>query len=251
MADTRSRSRSPRRSTDPESRRERSRSPRRDGNDSDSRGASRRSRSRSPRRDAKSKSDFSKAFKWKSKDGGSRAGGGAADRDEREYRQRDMDSYRPRRYGGKDDRERNSDRNRERERREGADTSKVSEKFGGTSVKEKFGTGIGGGGDAAAPKDGAGKAKPASKPAVAKTKTPMTYILVTVNDRLGTKATIPCLPSDTVGDFKKLVAAHIGRQPHEIMLKRQGERPFKDFITLGDYGVSSGVQLDLELDTGD
>lgn len=76
-------------------------------------------------------------------------------------------------------------------------------------------------------------------------------MIVTVNDRLGTKASMPCLPSDTVGDFKKIVAAHIGRKPHEIMLKRQGERPFKDFITLGDYGVSNGVQLDLELDTGD
>jgi hypothetical protein len=79
----------------------------------------------------------------------------------------------------------------------------------------------------------------------------MTYIIVTVNDRLGTKASIPCLASDTVGDFKKMVAAHVGRQPHEIMLKRQGERPFKDFLTLEDYGVSSGVQLDLELGTGD
>lgn len=48
-----------------------------------------------------------------------------------------------------------------------------------------------------------------------------------------------------------MVAARIGRQPHEIMLKRQGERPFKDHLTLNDYGVSNGVQLDLELDTGD
>ena len=45
--------------------------------------------------------------------------------------------------------------------------------------------------------------------------------------------------------FKAQVAARIGRQPHEIMLKRQGERPFKDQLTLEDYGVSNGVQLDL------
>lgn len=76
-------------------------------------------------------------------------------------------------------------------------------------------------------------------------------ILVTVNDRLGTKAQIPCLASDTIGDFKKIVAMKIGRKPHEIMVKRQGERPFKDMLTLEDYGVGSGVQLDLELDTGD
>lgn len=112
----------------------------------------------------------------------------------------------------------------------------MKDKFGNSSnIKDKFGD--------SAPKD---KPKAAPAPTV-----PVTYILVTVNDRLGTKATIPALPSDTVGDFKKMVAAHIGRQPHEIMLKRQGERPFKDFITLGDYGVSSGVQLDLELDTGE
>ena len=76
-------------------------------------------------------------------------------------------------------------------------------------------------------------------------------ILVTINDRLGTKAQIPCLASDPVALFKKQVAARIGRQPHEILLKRQGERPFKDGLTLEDYGVSNGVQLDLELDTGD
>ena len=76
-------------------------------------------------------------------------------------------------------------------------------------------------------------------------------IVVNVNDRLGTKAAIPCLASDPVGLFKMQVAAKIGRQPHEIMLKRQGERPFKDSLTLEDYGVSNGIQLDLELDTGD
>ncbi|KAG8629452.1 hypothetical protein KVT40_003317 [Elsinoe batatas] len=76
-------------------------------------------------------------------------------------------------------------------------------------------------------------------------------IIVHINDRLGTKAAIPCLASDPVKAFKAMVAARIGRQPHEIMLKRQGERPFKDQLTLEDYGVSNGVQLDLELDTGD
>ena len=62
--------------------------------------------------------------------------------------------------------------------------------------------------------------------------------------------------------FKAQVAARIGREPHEILLKRQGERPFKDQLTLQvcicpchiselaltypqDYGVSNGVQLDL------
>lgn len=76
-------------------------------------------------------------------------------------------------------------------------------------------------------------------------------IIVHVNDRLGTKAAIPCLASDPIKLFKAQVAARIGREPHEILLKRQGERPFKDQLTLEDYGVSNGVQLDLEVDTGD
>ncbi|KAI1911619.1 ribose-phosphate pyrophosphokinase [Ophidiomyces ophidiicola] len=72
-------------------------------------------------------------------------------------------------------------------------------------------------------------------------------IVVHVNDRLGTKAAIPCLASDPIRLFKAQVAARIGREPHEILLKRQGERPFKDQLTLEDYGVSNGVQLDLEM----
>ena len=62
-----------------------------------------------------------------------------------------------------------------------------------------------------------------------------------------------CLPADLLSLelFKAQVAARIGRQPHEIMLKRQSERPFKDQLTLEDYGISNGVQLDLEIDTGD
>lgn len=67
----------------------------------------------------------------------------------------------------------------------------------------------------------------------------------------GTKAAIPCLGSDLIKHFKIMVAARIGRDPSEIMLRRQGERPFKDHLSLDDYGVSNGVQLDLELDTGD
>ncbi|KAI5302591.1 hypothetical protein KEM55_001003, partial [Ascosphaera atra] len=69
-------------------------------------------------------------------------------------------------------------------------------------------------------------------------------MVVNVNDRLGTKAAIPCFGSDSIRDFKKIVAAQIGRDPHEILIKRQGERPFKDMLTLADYGVSNGVQLD-------
>jgi hypothetical protein len=87
------------------------------------------------------------------------------------------------------------------------------------------------------------KEKKEEKPVAAVPQEPM--IVVNVNDRLGTKAAIPCLASDPVKLFKAMVAARIGREPHEILLKRQGERPFKDQLTLADYGVSNGVQLDL------
>ncbi|KAF7719792.1 Uncharacterized protein PECH_006895 [Penicillium ucsense] len=93
------------------------------------------------------------------------------------------------------------------------------------------------------------KEKKEKKPAMPQSSEPM--IVVHVNDRLGTKAAIPCLASDPIKLFKAQVAARIGREPHEILLKRQGERPFKDQLTLEDYGVSNGVQLDLEVGTGD
>ena len=86
-------------------------------------------------------------------------------------------------------------------------------------------------------------------PVAARSTEPM--IIVYVNDRLGTKKAVPCFASDPIKDFKVIVASMIGRQPHEILLKRQGERPFKDMLTLRDYGVSNNVQLDLEVDTGD
>ncbi len=93
--------------------------------------------------------------------------------------------------------------------------------------------------------------KPPNPPIPTASSSSELMILVTVNDRLGSKTKIPCYASDPIKAFKMMVAAKIGRKPHEIMLKRQGERPMKDFLTLEDYGVSSGVQLDLELDTGD
>lgn len=76
-------------------------------------------------------------------------------------------------------------------------------------------------------------------------------IRVFVNNRLGTKAEILCSPSDSVGDFKMLAAMRLGLKVESIMLKRQGQRPLKDRITLQDYEIGCGSSLDLELDTGD
>lgn len=44
---------------------------------------------------------------------------------------------------------------------------------------------------------------------------------------------VKCSPKDTVGDFKKLVAAQIGTDPHKIVLKKW-YKEYKDHITLED-----------------
>lgn len=93
--------------------------------------------------------------------------------------------------------------------------------------------------------------KPREKKAAAAPVSNEPMIIVSINDRLGTKTQVPCLPSDPIKVLKAMVAAKIGRPVHEIMLKRQGERPFHDQLTLADYAISNGVQIDLELNTGD
>jgi hypothetical protein len=120
----------------------------------------------------------------------------------------------------------------------------VADKFG---ITDKFGP-TKKGGDGKDIETSKAPERPPAQP-VAAASEPM--IIVHVNDRLGTKAAIPCLASDPIRLFKAQIAARIGREPHEILLKRQGERPFKDQLTLEDYGISNGVQLDLEVDTGD
>ncbi|KUI67101.1 Ubiquitin-like modifier HUB1 [Cytospora mali] len=218
----------------------------------------RRSRSRSPPRKSKKTS----GFKWKQKPSNADVDDNRRDdrrsrydddrrgpssrsnyRDDyRRDRDRDRDggdTYRPRDRDGDRDRDRDRDRGgyarrrsrspqRDRDRRERSRDRDRDSKPPRREKKEKA---------------------PVAAPAVAADGEEM--IIVHVNDRLGTKAAIPCFGSDNVGAFKVMVAARIGREPHEILLKRQGERPFKDHITLGDYGVSNGVQLDLEVDTGD
>jgi hypothetical protein len=124
----------------------------------------------------------------------------------------------------------------------------VEDKFG---IAEKFGTSTSSNKKVAEDGDGNGDKPPERAPPAPSANHGEPMIIVHVNDRLGTKAAIPCLASDPIKLFKAQVAARIGRQPHEILLKRQGERPFKDQLTLEDYGVSNGVQIDLEIDTGE
>ncbi|KAJ5749265.1 uncharacterized protein N7511_010961 [Penicillium nucicola] len=194
-----------------------------------------RSRSRSPRPRDNGDRDRSKksgGFRWKDKSDKIRTDDSRGDerRLERGYRDRPRSPRRDRdgdRYGGSRDRSRDRDQRRRDDRdapREGGEMKEKTEK------KEK-------------------KEKKQKKPVMPQSSEPM--IVVHVNDRLGTKAAIPCLASDPIKLFKAQVAARIGREPHEILLKRQGERPFKDQLTLEDYGVSNGVQLDLEVGTGE
>ncbi|KAJ6021705.1 hypothetical protein N7540_007209 [Penicillium herquei] len=185
-----------------------------------------RSRSRSPRRQEGDRSRTKKTggFRWKEK---RRDDDTREDRKlDRGYRERDERPRSPRRDRDSDrygDRPRDSDRDRRRDDREAPREDRAEKQD-----KEK---------------------KKKKKPVIPQSSEPM--IVVYVNDRLGTKAEIPCLASDPIKLFKAQVAARIGREPHEILLKRQGERPFKDQLTLEDYGVSNGVQLDLEVGTGD
>ncbi|KAL9008446.1 MAG: hypothetical protein Q9173_006428 [Seirophora scorigena] len=235
-----------------------------------------RSRSRSPpprrRTDDRPRASAS-GFRWKDKSSqpsddhydrrhdNRRLERGYRDRDARERdRDRDRDRYRERedqRDGGRPHREQRDHRHDDREgprsqhearrdegelRRKGGE--RPDDNDDDDARRDPFGEN---------PTDGtatkAKKEKKTREPKMAPTAEPM--IIVNVNDRLGTKAAIPCLASDSIRGFKAMVAMRIGREPHEIMLKRQGERPFKDVLTLEDYGVSHGVQLDLEVDTGD
>ncbi|KAG9683305.1 hypothetical protein KCU95_g10954, partial [Aureobasidium melanogenum] len=208
-----------------------------------------RSRSRSPPRKPKS----SGGFRWKDK--GSRANDSfSRDLDERNRDDalrrssppRDRDRYRdrsPRRDGNRDSYRPRSPRRDDRDRyRDGGDRRRSPRRDGARDERKE---------KRKEDKPKGDKEKEKKPKAVAAPSRAEPMIIVNVNDRLGTKAAIPCLGSDPVKAFKAMVAARIGRQPHEIMLKRQGERPFKDHLTLDDYDVSNGVQLDLELDTGD
>ena len=45
-------------------------------------------------------------------------------------------------------------------------------------------------------------------------------IEIIVNDRMGRKVRIKCFETDTIGDLKKLVGAHIGTRAEKLRLQR-------------------------------
>ncbi|CAO3651341.1 unnamed protein product [Mucor hiemalis] len=91
------------------------------------------------------------------------------------------------------------------------------------------------------------KVRPSEKAGIKKVlKAQPTYSLIEleVNDRLGKKVRVKCAPNDLVGDFKKLVAAQIGTEPSKIVLKKW-YKEFKDHITLADYELHDGMNIEL------
>ncbi|KAG9262857.1 ubiquitin-like protein 5 [Astyanax mexicanus] len=69
-------------------------------------------------------------------------------------------------------------------------------------------------------------------------------IEVVCNDRLGKKVRVKCNSEDTIGDLKKLIAAQTGTRWDKIVLKKW-YTIFKDHVTLGDYEIHDGMNLEL------
>ncbi|KAL1781520.1 ubiquitin 5 [Sigmodon hispidus] len=73
---------------------------------------------------------------------------------------------------------------------------------------------------------------------------PAAMIEVVCNDRLGKKVRVKCNTDDTIGDLKKLIAAQTGTRWNKIVLKKW-YTIFKDHVSLGDYEIHDGMNLEL------
>lgn len=102
-----------------------------------------------------------------------------------------------------------------------------------------------------AKKSSSGSTKAPTTSRKAKAASSQRIIHVFVNNRLGSRFDIPCSPSDSIGDLKKLVAVYSGTPSEMILLRRQGMKPFRNKLTLEDYEIGDGASLDLETDTTD
>ena len=69
-------------------------------------------------------------------------------------------------------------------------------------------------------------------------------IEIEVDDRLGKKFKVPCNADDTIGDLKKLIAVYSGTRSERIRLQKS-DTVFKDHITLEDYEIHDGMNLEL------
>lgn len=55
---------------------------------------------------------------------------------------------------------------------------------------------------------------------------------------------VKCNPDDTIGTLKLLIAAQTGTKAEKIVLKK-AYNIFKDHITLDDYEIKDGMNLEL------
>ena len=67
---------------------------------------------------------------------------------------------------------------------------------------------------------------------------------IVCNDRLGKKVRVKCNHDDTIGDLKKVIAVLTGSRPEKITLKKS-DSIYKDHITLEDYEIHDGMNLEL------
>ncbi|CDW91002.1 ubiquitin-like protein [Stylonychia lemnae] len=67
---------------------------------------------------------------------------------------------------------------------------------------------------------------------------------VIVNDRLGQKVRVKCMPTDTVFSLKQLISAQTGVRAEKIKLQKQ-HQIYKDPITLEDYEIKEGMMLEI------
>ncbi|KAG0304371.1 Ubiquitin-like 5 [Dissophora globulifera] len=72
----------------------------------------------------------------------------------------------------------------------------------------------------------------------------MTTIRILCNDRLGKKVEVVCDDQDTIGELKKMLAAQLGTRWEKIVLKKW-HNIYKDHITLYDYEINDGSNLEL------
>ncbi|EAY20264.1 CG3450-PA, putative [Trichomonas vaginalis G3] len=69
-------------------------------------------------------------------------------------------------------------------------------------------------------------------------------IEIWVNDHLSHRERIKCMPTDTIGDLKKLIAFKIGTRPEKIRL-HHANKVLADNVTLDDYEIHQGTEVSM------
>ncbi|WWD17127.1 hypothetical protein CI109_101564 [Kwoniella shandongensis] len=146
---------------------------------------------------------------------------------------RDRDESRREGYGGSGGRDRERDDRRDDRRDRERDHRRDREREQPRREKEPQ-----------PPTGPAERRPPAAPPTAAPSVGSMRLIEVIANDRMGRKVRIKCLPTDTVGDLKRLIAAQTGTSAQKIQLKKWYTN-FKDHIALQDYEINDGMSLEM------